>query len=146
MYAAHRVTVRPHGLDLGHLYPCPSLLMTRIQAVSRERPASKLRIRIRRRVGCRIPFHLIATVSLLRSLRPGSFSENLRPHAGCLRTLWIQEVSVMPPRSRLNRPGPTSPYDCRFCVHPNISFTLFKRFLIRSMSCAGVLMPCVDFF
>ena len=40
----------------------------------------------------------------------------------------------------------TSPYDCRFCVLPNISFTLFKRFLIRSMSRAGVLTPCVDFF
>ncbi len=33
-----------------------------------------------------------------------------------------------------------------FAFHRNISFSLFKRFLIRSISCFGVLIPCVDFF
>ena len=33
-----------------------------------------------------------------------------------------------------------------FALHRNISFNLFKRALIRSISRCGVLMPCVDLF
>jgi len=33
-----------------------------------------------------------------------------------------------------------------FLFHRNISFSLFKRSLVGSISRLGVLMPCVDFF
>lgn len=33
-----------------------------------------------------------------------------------------------------------------FVFHPSNSFNLFNRLSIRSTSCCGVLIPCVDFF
>src|SRR5260370_36468823 len=42
---------------------------------------------------------------------------------------------------------PTAARHCQlFAFHRNISFNLFKRSLIRSISRFGVLMPFVDFF
>jgi hypothetical protein len=40
----------------------------------------------------------------------------------------------------------TAYYIQSFALHQKISFNFFSRSLIKSMSCFGVLMPCVDFF
>src|SRR5580700_11284628 len=42
---------------------------------------------------------------------------------------------------------PAPAYDFQpFLFHRNFSFKLFRRYVIKSISCCWVLMPCVDFF
>jgi len=65
-----------------------------------------------------------------------------------LKLLHILHICVLISQVAENVPT-SSQYFQAFFLHRNISFNLFNlfnRFLIRSISRFGVLMPCVDFF
>src|SRR5271165_951808 len=120
-----------------HLHPRAETVQHRYQAVHREAPKVSVadagevgrcdaRAGVRRAHGQSLPAECLDDLSGQDGL------ELLR--VGTLVPKVTERIAAPPHHFQL------------LTLHRNISFSRFKRSLINSISCCGVLIPCVDFF
>lgn len=102
-----------------------------------KRPRLALRIREKSAAATPVRAWAARTVSFSRSSIFDNFSSENR--------LQLLNVGVCIAEVAKNVTAAVHELDFS-AFHPRTSFRFFSRFLIRSISCGEVLMPCVDFF
>jgi hypothetical protein len=120
-----------------HFYTRAEPIDDRHQAINRE--AVEVRIADARKIGSR------DARTTVRAAHGQVFPVESLDDLGGQDGLELLGVRTLAPQVAKDIAAP--PYHLEFFLfHRNISFSLFKRSLIRSISRFGVLMPCVDFF